>query len=277
MKNKILFALSAVGLVLGLVSAHIYSQQPAAQPPVFKPAANPYGSGIYANGIIESDQADGENININPEVTGPVTQILVAEGAPVKKGQPLLTIDDSVQRATVEQDRAQMEAARSLLDELKAEPRPEALDVAQAQVENARAGLKNAQDQLDKDERSYKLDPRSVSLDTLDNARNADNMAATNLKVAQKQYDLTKAGAWSYDIANQQNQYEALAKATAAAEALLAKYTLRAPSDGVVLSLQAAVGTYVAPQGAYETYTQAYDPLIVMGAPQTTLQALLRR
>ena len=126
-------------------------------------------------------------------------QCLVAEGAKVHKGDTLLTIDDSIQRATTD-------AARALLDELKAQPRPENLDVAAAQVENAKATLKNAQDQLAKQEQSYELDPKSVSRDALDNARNAGKVAATNLDVVQKQYDLTKAGAWSYDIDNQEKQ-----------------------------------------------------------------------
>ncbi len=94
------------------VSAFMFSQQPKALPPAFNPAANPYRQGIYANGIIESAQAQGENINIYPEVAGPITQVLVAEGANGAQGRPLLAIDDSVQRATAEQQQSQAEAAR---------------------------------------------------------------------------------------------------------------------------------------------------------------------
>jgi HlyD family secretion protein len=271
MRNRLLFIASGLGLLLALVSALIFSLQPAAEPPVFNPAANPYPKGVYANGIIESDQPQGENVNIYPEVSGPVTRVLIAEGARVRKGDPLLTIDDSVQRATAEQQRAQSEAALAMLEELKAEPRPETLDVSIAQVDNARAALKNAQDQLEKQQRSYDLDPRSISREALDNARNAAKMAETNLKVVEKQYILTKAGAWSYDIANQERQYTALCKAYAASAALLAKYTISAPADGVVLSVQAAVGSYVSPQGGYDAYTQGFNPLIVMGAPQDHL------
>lgn len=272
MRNRVIFIVSAIGLVLALVSAVIFSRQPVAQRPVFNPAANPYPKGIYANGIVEADQAQGENINIYPEVSGPITQILVAEGEKVHKGDLLLTIDESVQRATAEQQSSQAEAALAMLEELKAEPRPETLDVAIAQVENAKATLKNAQDQRAKQERSYALDPKSVSLNDLDNARNAEKVAATNLKVVEKQYTLTKAGAWIYDIQNQEKQYAALSKAYAASAALLAKYTIRAPADGTVLSIQASVGSYVSSQGAYDSYTQGFDPLIVMGAPEDHLQ-----
>jgi HlyD family secretion protein len=271
-RNRIIFLLSAIGVLLAIVSAFVGAEQPPVQPPLFNPAANPYGKGIYADGMIESDQAVGENINIYPQISGPITQVLVVEGQTVGKGDPLLAIDDAVQRATAEQLGAQAEAALAMLNELKAEPRPETLEVASAQVVSAKATLKNAGDELEKQEHAYAIDPRSVSRDALDNARNAEKIAAANLKVAERQYDLTKAGAWIYDVQNQEKQYTALSKAHAAAEALLAEYTIRAPAGGVVLSVQAAVGSYVSPQGAYDPYTQGMNPLVVMGAPQDHLE-----
>jgi HlyD family secretion protein len=272
MNNRVIFIASGVGLALALMSALIFSQQPKAQPPVFNPTANPYPKGIYSEGMIESDQAQGENINIYPEVPGPITQVLVAEGQRVCKGEPLVTIDDSVQRAATEQLKAQAEAALTMLHELRAEPRPETLAVSVAQVDNARATLKNARDQLAKQRRSYEMDPKSVSKNDLDNAINAERIAATNLEVVNKQYLLTKAGAWIYDIQNQERTYTSLQKSYLSAAALLAKYTIRAPSDGMVLAVQATTGSYVSTQGAYDSYTQGFDPLVVMGKPQSHME-----
>jgi HlyD family secretion protein len=272
MRNKIIFAVAGMGLMLGLVSAYLFSQQPKAQPPVFTPAANPYAHGIYSDGMIESDQAQGENINIYPEVPGPITRILVTEGQLVHKGDALLTIDDSVQRATAEQLQAQAEAAGAMLNELRAEPRSENLAVSLAQVENAKATLRSATDQLAKQQHSYDMDARSVSQDALDNAKNAERIAATNLEVIQRQYELLKAGAWAFDIQNQERTYTALRKAYLASAALLGKYTVRAPSDGIVLALHTGVGSYVSTQGAYDTYTEGFGPLVVMGMPQEHLQ-----
>lgn len=267
MRSKLPFLLSGAGLLLAIVSAILFAQQPNALPPLYTPAINPYAHGIFADGMIESEQAQGENINLYPEVSGPITRVLVAEGQRVHRGDALLTIDDSVQRATAQQQHAQALAALAMLQELKAEPRAETLAVAAAQVDNARATLKNAQDTFDKQERSYQMDPRSVSMDTLDSARNARQVAATALKVVQRQYELTRAGAWQYDIQNQQRTYNALWSSWQASAALLAKYTLRAPSDGIVLAVEATVGSYVSAQGAYDTYTEALAPLVVMGRP----------
>lgn len=271
MRNQILIAIAVLGILAGVASAFLAGQQKKPQSPVFNPAQNPYAKGIYSNGIIESYQSTGENINLYPEVAGVVTQIMVAEGQTVILGQPLLKMNDSIQKATVEQQRSQAEAALALLEELKAQPRKEVLDVSLAQLDYAAANLKTAETQLQKLQASYDLDARSVSKDALDNAINAMNAARANLEVASRNYQLTKAGAWSYDIRNQERQYVALSNTHQAGLALLQKYTIYAPADGVVLSIGAAVGSYVSPQGIYGTYTAGMDPVLVMGKPENEL------
>jgi HlyD family secretion protein len=271
-RNKIIFTLSILGVLAALVAAYIMGMERKAQPPVFKPVSNPYDSAIYANGLIESEQSSGENINIFPEVSGPITQVLVREGQQVTAGTPLFSIDDSVQRATTEQLKSQAEAALALLEELKAEPRPETLAIAVSQVGLAESNLKAARDQYNKDRASYDSDPKSISKIVLDTAEDAVNQAAAALDVARKQYDLTKAGAWSYDITNQEKQSAALQQAYLAANALLVKFSVKAPTNGVVLAINAALGSYESSQGAYNPTTELFDPLVVMGGTQDHLE-----
>jgi HlyD family secretion protein len=264
MRNKILFGLVVLGLAGGFTSAYVYSVKPQPEPPVFAPAPNPFERGVYATGIIESYQEHGQNTNLYPEVTGVVVDIPVHEGQTVTKGTPLISIEDSVQRATTAQLSAQAEAAKAVLDQLRAQPRKENLAVSAAQVELANANLATAESTLAKQRRAYELDPRSISKQVLDDAANAVAVACANRDVARRQYELVKAGAWSYDIRNQERQVEALTKAAAAAEALLRKYVVRAPRDGIVLTIAASVGSYVSPQGVYNPYTQQQDPTVTM-------------
>jgi HlyD family secretion protein len=266
--NKIIFAVAALGILAGLVAAYIFGMERKAQPPVFKPVSNPFESAIYANGMVESDLPSGENINIFPQVSGPITKVLVQEGQTVKVGALLFTIEDSVQRATTAQLKLQSEAALTLLNELKAEPRPETLTIATAQVGLADSSLKLARDQYDKDRAAYDLDPKAIVKNLLDTAEDTVLQATAALDVARKQYELTKAGAWSYDLTNQVQQYEALKQAYLAANALLRYYSVKAPVDGVVLAVNATVGGYVSSQGNYGTYTELFDPLVIMSGPQ---------
>src|ERR1019366_1923709 len=269
--RKALFVLSFVGLLAGCISAYLFGITQPPLPPAFTPPTNPFPTGIYAEGILESDQPSGENINIYPEVPGTVKAILVSEGQEVRKGAPLLVIDDSVQRAIVDQQHSQWQASLTLLEELRAQPRKENLDVAKAQVDSAQASVKTAQDALLKQQNAYDLNPKSISRDALDSATNAAAVAKANLEVAQKQYDLIKAGAWSYDIANQEKQANALEKAYLSSSALLAKYTLVAPRDGIVMAVNVTPGSFISTQGAYDQYTEGATPVLALGSPPAYL------
>lgn len=167
MRNKILIGLAILGVFLGIGSAFIMRMQQKPQPPAFKPASNPYSKGIYANGIIESAQSSGANVNIYPEVSGTVLRIPVSEGQKVKSGMALIILDDTVQRAATESAKAQIEVAGATLGTVDAQYRK----------------LKSAAD----------TDPRSVSRDALDTAANAVRTAKANLELARKQYQSAEA------------------------------------------------------------------------------------
>ena len=228
MRFKLIFLVAALGVVLAVSAAYLYGIRSKPQPPAFAPASNPYEKGIYANGLIESLQGSGENINLYPEVAGTVTAVLAAEGEQVAAGAPLLQLDDSVQRATTEQLRAQAEAAA-------------------AQVTLAEASLSSLEDQWRKQQASYALDPRSVSRDTFDTARHAAEVGRATLGAARK-------------------QAVAADKAAQAAQVLLSKYAIKAPVAGTVLAVNATAGGYLSPQGAYDSYTGAQLPALVMGS-----------
>lgn len=272
MRNKILFILATFGVMLGLIAAAYFNFHKPTPPPVFSPSPNPYNQGIYASGIIESYQSHGENINVYPEVAGTVRKILITEGQSIKKGTPLLILDDSVQLAATEQQKALMDAAEAQLNQLKAQPRKETLAVLRAQMNATHASLRNVQDQLDKQTRAFRINPHAVSRDALDNAKNAVKIAKANHEVAQRQFELTQAGTWIYDLQTQEKQVASLRKAYLASSALLDKYTIKAPVDGTVLAIGAAMGSYVSPQGAYGTYTQGFQPVLVMGESEGYLE-----
>lgn len=266
------YAVAAAGFVVALGSAWLLGEHHPAQKPLFAPAINPYSDGIYATGMVESMQSQGIDLALNPEVSGKVTQVLAHEGDSLRAGQPILQLDDSVQRATTDQLDAAARSATGQVAELRAQPRPETLAIAQAQADNAAAALKNAADARAKQEHAFALDPRSISRDALDTARNGEAIAATAYRVARRNADLVQAGAWHYDIENQQAQALASRSAARAAHATLEKFTLRAPHDGVVLALTATVGSTVAPGGVYDPRTQATMPVVTYGTPQRRLQ-----
>jgi HlyD family secretion protein len=175
MRNKILIGIAIFGILLGLGSAFFMKLRPKSEPPAFKPASNPYRSGIYANGIIESAQQSGANVNVYPEVSGTVVNVPVREGQQVRAGEPLLALDDTVQRSTAES--------------------------AKASIAVAEANLANVRAQYEKLKASWNLDPRSVSKDALDTAANAVRSGKASLELARKQYDAANALLGKYTLA----------------------------------------------------------------------------
>ena len=219
MRQKLLFAIALLGVVAGVVSAFVYGVTLPTQPPL-SVSRDPYSNGFYAEGIIQSAQSNGDDVNIFPQVAGPAVHVYVRPGAQVARGAPLLAIDDSVQRQVVAEDVAKAAAAR--------------------------ATLRYQQDQLAVLLKQRALDSRSVSHLALVTAQDNVRIAREDLRVA--------------------------VEAQAADTALLREYVLRAPVAGVVLRNVATVGSYLSPQGVYDTYTQGYDPIIVMKPRSTELQ-----
>lgn len=174
MKTKLIFILSFVGLLAALLSAYIYNLPHHAQPPVYQPASNPFVKGIYANGIIESDQSSGSNMNVYPEVSGTLRTISVHEGQQVKKDAPLFMIDTSIQSTNVL--------------------------VAEAQLSIAQATLKTATDEYDKQKAVYDINPDYVTRDTIDNDLNAVKVATANVALTRKQYELNQVMLSKYTV-----------------------------------------------------------------------------
>lgn len=161
MKIKPLIIIACLGILIGLISVIVYNEKSISQPPIAV-SYNPYENGIYATGIVESFQPTGSDVNIYPEVSNRVTKIFVINGQKLKKNDPILAIDDSIQREIVGKD------------------------LAQTRVD--KANIVNLQNQLNKIQTAYSIDTKSVSKNALDNAINAVKIANATLKVDIQQY-----------------------------------------------------------------------------------------
>lgn len=160
LKNKILPAIAAVGLMIAVVvAARTGKETPSAQP-VAQPAQAPFESYIGAAGIVE---ASTDNISIGTSIAGIVKTVFVKVSDVVKAGAPLFQIDD-----------------RELLAELSVRQSNRIKAIAAAQ--EAKASLQDYQDQ-------YALvrdlnDPRAVSVDDVQKRRNAVALAEAKLQSA---------------------------------------------------------------------------------------------
>ena len=147
---------------------------------------------------------------VSSKVMGKLTEVLVEEGIPVREGQVLARLDDSVPRAALGIAEAQLAAAHSDLGEIEVRLREAQVKQAR-QRELAAAGLVA----------SAELDSISAEVEAL-TARLA--AATSAVAVAEKQLALRRVE--------------------------LADTTISAPFDGVVISKDAQAGEMVSPMSA---------------------------
>ncbi len=228
-----------------------------------RPAGADTGA-LRASGSIEA-----LSISISPELGGRVVAVGPAEGDTVTAGTLLVQLDTSL----LEAQRAQAEAAASAAgsvaeaaqaaavaaqanyDLLAAGPSPEQLAVAQTVVDRAQVALDAAQEAYDAlpDAARDMPDGKALSQQV--------NLAEAGLENARAQYDLAAAGARPEQLdaaqaqlaATQAQAAAAADQATAAAAAVtmldvqIAKLSITAPVDGVVLSRAVQPGEVASP------------------------------
>ncbi|MEQ1768331.1 MAG: efflux RND transporter periplasmic adaptor subunit [Devosia sp.] len=92
-------------------------------------------------------------VEINSTVTGRVSTVMVDEGDSVNQNTPLLSIDDTQQRAAVAQAQAQVEAAGARLAQAKMDyERAQGLEnsISQKSLDDARLAVETAQKEVDR-------------------------------------------------------------------------------------------------------------------------------
>ncbi|HZU86343.1 MAG TPA: efflux RND transporter periplasmic adaptor subunit [Anaerolineaceae bacterium] len=208
------------------------------------------------NGAFIADGAiEAVEIRISPELGGRVLEVLVNEGDPLKAGDVLVKLDPTLLQAQLAQAQnaaqaaeSARQAAQAALDLLLAGPSAEQVAVAQSAVDSTQVAVDAAQEAYDAlpEAAVDTAEGKALKL-KLDSATAARN-------TAQAQLDLLKAGARPEQIAAARAQVQAAAAQAEAAQSAvaviqvqIAKLTLYAPADGVVLQRTIQPGELATP------------------------------
>ncbi|GEP44044.1 efflux RND transporter periplasmic adaptor subunit [Brevifollis gellanilyticus] len=202
--GSIALAVAGVGM-MSLVFEKIRAQETPITPPPVKPPEKPFSKGVAATGILE---AVDENVSIGPPAPALVTDVMVKVWQKVKKGEPLMQLDDRELQAQLIGQEA-------------------TIVVNQATLEITQAQLAKQQDMLDR--LKSVTDQRAITQDDLRNRTN----------------DVTVAKAQS---AQAQAQLEASRAAVRQTKLLIDRMTVLAPRDGSILQVNIRAGEYASPQ-----------------------------
>jgi HlyD family secretion protein len=163
-------------ILLALVAGCSQSNAAKTPTPVATPGAKKPASGASAQGYVTPIQS----ADLSFRSSGRVAQVLIKEGDPVKKGDPLVKLQDADLKAA-------LAAAQAELKRAQTGARPEEVAQAQASVNIAKAQLELAQAELARFQ-------NSVVGVQVTAARAEAARAAAELKVAQDSYDALVLG-----------------------------------------------------------------------------------
>jgi HlyD family secretion protein len=192
---------------------------------------------ISTNGKIEPVL----NFESHAPIATTVKRVLVKEGDAVKKGQLLLTLDDADARAQAARAQTQVKTAIAEINALERGGTQEEVLGLNAQMVKARGDRDAAQRNLDALKRLQQQG--SASVGEVRAAENALAQAEAQLNLLQQKKTARYSKPEIARIEAQRNEAQA---AYDAAQDLLAKSNVRAPFDGIVYSLPAKQGAFVA-------------------------------
>jgi membrane fusion protein, multidrug efflux system len=198
---------------------------------------------------VSTDDAyvQADNTTVAPKVSGYISEVSVADNEPVKTGHVLARIDDRDYTVALDQAKANMEQARSVIASKQA-----ALEVQNSTIDAARATLAVDQASLTFAEQENKRysDLAATGSGSAQNAQQAASRYAVatasvqrdnaTLVSAVKQIGLLKA-----DLAQAEATLAESLAAVRQAELNLSYTTISAPVDGVVGNRTLRVGQYV--------------------------------
>jgi membrane fusion protein, multidrug efflux system len=189
---------------------------------------------------------DGHAIQISPQVSGRVLQVLIHDNQLVKKGDPLVQIDPRDYEAALAQARANLAAAQSHLGETRQQ-----VIVSRAKAEQDRAAVSSAEADAklaDADLARYQaVEKRSISQQQLDAVTATAQSSQASLEVARKKADASAA-----QVGQDEAQVPTADAGVQQAEAALRQAELNrsyadivAPEDGWVTRRVVESGQYV--------------------------------
>ncbi len=204
----------------------------------------------FTSSIVTTENAyvRGQITVLAPQVNGYVSEVLVEDFQTVRKGQPLVQIDDRIYRQKVAQARAELDARRFDLDNVA-----QTLASDQATLASRHAELGAAKAEFDRaraDElRVNELADRgSVSVRERDQIRATARSAAANVERSKAAISIAEETLKSTGISRGGLEAQvAMAEASLRlAEIDLANTLIKAPKDGLVSQISVRLGQYLA-------------------------------
>ncbi|MGC8640951.1 MAG: efflux RND transporter periplasmic adaptor subunit [Isosphaeraceae bacterium] len=195
-------------------------------------------------GLGRSEGVPFRMATLTPAVEGHVHELIVQQGAKVKRGQPILELDQSVALADLAEKTATRDGLKASLALLKSIPRPEERKANELAVEQAKVALDKAKAAADR--LKPLLAQHEVSEQQVFDADLAVTTARLQMEAAEAQLRATLIGPRPEAIAEAEAKITVAEGTVAFSKAHLDLHTIRSPIDGVLESLTCHPGQTIA-------------------------------
>jgi len=181
---------------------------------------------------------------LTPAVEGHVHELLIQQGEPVKKGQAIVTLDETTALADLDEKTGTRDSLKAALELLKAVPRPEDRRANELAIESAKVAVERARRVADR--LRPLLERREVSEQQVFDADQAVLAAKLQVQTAEAALKLQMTGPRPEAIAEAEAKVKTADGAVSLSKAHLAYHTIRSPIDGVLDSLTCHPGQTIA-------------------------------
>jgi membrane fusion protein (multidrug efflux system) len=200
------------------------------------------GFGTIAPRLAGSKQMAGSAAIAAP-APGVVADVLCEVGQQVKKGDPLIQLDDRVAKAAEIQAQAALAQENAAMANLKATPRPEQLQIANLAVEKAQLAVDFSQKNYARQEQLAA--EQGTSSKAVEQAALDLKSAQTDLATAQQQLAQLKASPTAQDLDAETAKIAQAQAALDAAQTLRQVMRIAAPIDATVVAINVNPGEAV--------------------------------
>lgn len=247
----VIIALGCLVLIFFSVGKEI--NKPITKESLIPSPKTPFKTYISGVGIVEPSS---ENIFIGTTLNRAVEKVYVSVGEKIKKGQPLIKLEDRDLQANLEEQKAVYNTTLAKLNRLEALPRSEDAAEANASLKSAEAALELAKKQYEMTQNLN--DPRAISLEEKNRRQYHYQEAQAKFEQTQADARKTKAGAWKPDLEIAQLEIQQTKANIQKTETEIARTIIQSPIDGTVLQIKIH-------EGEYPSVDNFRTPLMILG------------
>ncbi len=229
--------------------------------------AAPQVSDTYRGVVVASKEAE-----LAFRRGGRVASIDVKEGATVRMGDVLASLDASDIEAEIDVARSQIAEAEAMLSELIAGPREQTIEAAQAEVRRLEATVELAKTTAKRQQSLIEVNASSYQ--QLDDAKSVLDQQAAALAAAEQRLSELREGTRKEQVAAQQSRVDSLRARLRSLEVNLSDSRIIAPFGGVIAKRYLDEGAVVGPETRALRLLQV-DPLEARFGVSPTDAALL--